>query len=274
MKNILLAILGLTILLAIAFANNFFVIRDSGDWNPQNVTISERIANLINTKKAKSLDTFKVPILMYHYIRIAPQDDTLGQRLSVTPNTFDLQMAWLKKNNYKTLSLADFADPQKKRLLEIVNEGKKPIILTFDDGYKDALTDAYPALKKQGFTGTFFIIRDFVGRPQYLNQNDLDTLEQNGMEIGAHTLNHPNLATTSKAEAKRQIIESKRNAKVFCYPSGKYDSDIVDFVKEAEYIAAVTTNAGIANQDSSIFELPRVRVFNWPMDEFIKKVTE
>lgn len=215
---------------------------------------------------------YKVPILMYHYIRIAPIGDTLGENLSVTPTNFALQMKWLNENNYATLSLVDLDDPDKKAISKITALKKKPIILTFDDGYEDAYTNALPILKQNNFTGTFFIIRDFVGRPEYMDQTQIDKLAASNMEIGSHTLSHPSLEKLSESAQRKQIFDSKLSAETFCYPSGKYNDTTITLVKEAGYKVAVTTSPGIANQDSNLFELPRIRMQDFNGESLGKKI--
>src|SRR3990167_8666691 len=132
--------------------------------------------------------TYQVPILMYHYIRDASNESQLGKNLSVSPETFKAQVKWLKENNYSTIKLADMADPDKKAISKIYLEKKKPIILTFDDGYLDAYTQAFPILKEYQFIGTFFVINDYIGRDYRLTQTQITEMEQVGMEFGSHTL--------------------------------------------------------------------------------------
>lgn len=215
--------------------------------------------------------TYRVPILMYHYIRVADPADTLGVALSVTPQNFDNQMKWLKDNNFESMKLADLTDPDRKVISQIIGQNKKPVIVTFDDGYDNAATIATPTLKKYGFIGTFFIIRDFVGRPEYATQAQIDEMVANGMEIGSHTLDHLDLSKISLDRAKKQIVDSKLTAETFCYPSGKYTPEVVNLVKEAGYVAAVTTHPGVANQDSDLFQLPRVRIENISIEAFAQK---
>lgn len=208
------------------------------------------------------VESFQVPILMYHYIRDAEEESTLGKNLSVSPENFDLQIKWLKDNDYETLRVIDLTDPERKILSKIAFEKKKPIILTFDDGYKDAYTEAFPILQKYQMTATFYIIRDYVSRSNYMNEEQIAALEKAGMEIGSHTLSHPDLTKLDPAEAQSQINQSKNKALTFCYPSGKYNNTIIELVQSAGYRAAVTTHFGIADQNSSILALPRVRVEN------------
>lgn len=227
--------------------------------------VAQKTARKPDITKATKYD---VPILMYHYIRIAPPEDTLGLALSVTPINFTDQMNWLKENNYASIKVSDLADPDKKEISKIIAENKKPIAITFDDGYDDAYTAAFPVLKQDGFTGTFYIIRNFVGRPNYMTQAQIDEMNNAGMEIGSHTLDHLDLAQNSDIVQHKQIFDSKLFATTFCYPSGKYNDSAVNFVKEAGYLTAVTTKPGVSNQDSNLFELPRVRIENYSSEKF------
>lgn len=215
---------------------------------------------------------YEVPILMYHYIRIADPADRLGVALSVTPQNFDQQMTWLKDNNYESMKLVDLADPEEKTVNSILSVQKKPVIITFDDGYADAYSQALPILKKHNFTGTFFIIRDFVGRPEYMTQAQIDKMASYDMEIGSHTLDHKNLAKLPTELAKRQIFDSKIEAETFCYPSGRFTEETVGLVKDAGYKLAVTTLGGISDSNSNLFELPRVRITNVDLESFAKRV--
>ena len=208
------------------------------------------------------VETYQVPILMYHYIRNAEGESELGKGLSVSPQNFDAHLKWLADNNYETLKVSDLADPDKTALSKIASEKKKPVAITFDDGYLDAYTNALPVLKKYNATATFYIIRKYVGKPEYMNQAQIDELEKFGYEIGSHTLSHPDLTKIDLGDAQKQIFDSKSSATAFCYPAGKYDATTVKLVQEAGYTTAVTTHFGIASEKSSILELPRVRVEN------------
>jgi len=215
------------------------------------------------TPENKLPENYEVPILMYHYIRVAPAGDDLGYALSVTPENFDLQVKWLQENNYASMTLADLADPQKIALRKIFAQNKKPIILTFDDGYEDAYTAALPVLKKYQFVATFFIIENKTDKDGlYLTSKQILEMETLNMEIGSHTLTHPNLATSSSEKMRKEILESKKDTLTFCYPSGRYNENVENTVKEAGYLAAVTTEFGVAKNTSNLFALKRVRVEN------------
>ncbi len=212
------------------------------------------------SSKIPKVEKYRVPILMYHYIRDAENMDRLGQGLSVSPTNFNLHMQYLRENGYETIKLIDLADPDLKKISQTSHEKKKPIIITFDDGYQDSYTAAFPLLKKYRFIGTFFIIRNFTGTYGYLNQNQIAKMEKDGMEIGSHSLDHAELTKLSFADQKREIFNSKEKASVFCYPIGKYNASSIALLKEAGYLAAVTTHMGVANEQSNLLELPRVRI--------------
>ena len=240
---------------------------------PLNLVKIKPTPTVIVTPEIPKVTTYEVPILMYHYIRIADPTDKLGVALSVTPDNFNKQMKWLSEHDFVSIHLADFADPKKQTISRIISQKKKPVVITFDDGYDNAYTEAMPILKKYGFSGTVFVIRDFVGRAEYMTQAQIDAMTANGMEIGSHTLSHIDLSKWPSLVSKKQIFDSKLDAQTFCYPSGKFTAETVQFVKDAGYVAAVTTKGGIAHQDSNLFELPRLRIENISIENFAKKLT-
>jgi peptidoglycan/xylan/chitin deacetylase (PgdA/CDA1 family) len=263
--------LGVALLLIIALYGAFWAGRISID-SPKQV-----LSNLVSATDKQEpivskIEEFQVSVLMYHYIRVADPSDRLGLALSVTPTNFDAQIKWLKDNNYQSMNLAELADPQKGTISKIIASGKKPVVITFDDGYDDAYTQATPILEKHGFTGTFFIIRNFIGKTGYASENQINQMANAGMEIGSHSLDHKDLAKNSLEITHKQIFDSKLDSEVFCYPSGRFSPDSVNLVKEAGYKVAVTTLGGIANQDSNLFELPRVRITNTDLETFAKRV--
>ena len=202
---------------------------------------------------------FSVPILMYHYIRVNPDPaDEMGANLSVSPDVFREQMQYLKNNGYEAVNVSQILN----------DDGKKKIAITFDDGYKDAIENAYPALNDFNFPATVFVITEKVGQDGYLSWEDIINLKNAGWEIGSHTLNHPNLVQIVTDSAKNEITESKKileeklktTINSFCYPAGKYDETIINLLKDAGYKYATTTNNGYNNNTDNLLELSRVRI--------------
>jgi peptidoglycan/xylan/chitin deacetylase (PgdA/CDA1 family) len=200
---------------------------------------------------------------MYHYVRtVDPAEDELGYNLSVSPELFDEQMAYLYKRGYTTVRMDRLADC----LRGLARCPERAVALTFDDGYADAATTALPILQRYGFTATFYVVTEFVGRPGYMSWDDIRRLHVNGMEIGSHTLTHPDLTARDPEVAYQEIaysrafIEKQLEAPVrsFSYPIGSYTTDIADMVRAAGYTNAVTVYPGASLE--RMYELPRRRL--------------
>lgn len=238
------------------------------------IGINQNIANIphpipaVNHETKQSSAYQAVPILMYHYIReVDPAKDYLGYRLSVTPSAFDQQVNWLSNHGYQAVRLDDYCQSK-------ISVTKKPVILTFDDGYEDAFTSALPILQKYHFTGTFFIIKSRINQPEYLSNTQIKTMVSEGMEMGSHTVNHINLSTASADKQMFELNQSKQYSQVLAYPSGKYSPITVQLANKAGYDCAVTTNPGIASSLSPLYELPRVRISGGEsLSNFIEGVT-
>lgn len=211
--------------------------------------------------------TLKVPILMYHYISIPPEDaDDLHIGLSVEPDHFQEQMTYLVKNGYTTIDLYDLS-------LAITNKRElppKPVIITIDDGYRDHYENAFPILRDLGLTATFFVATDFVdqGHPTYMNWPMLEEMAAAGMRIEPHTKTHADLRDRSRADLIWQILGSQETIaahvgyqpRYFAYPAGQYDEQTIQILAELDFWGAVTTNAGQWHGFNGRYEWPRFRI--------------
>ena len=126
-----------------------------------------------------------------------------------------------------------------------------------------------PILKKYGARATVFVITDRINRPGYLSSNQIQELSSENIEIGSHSVSHPNLTNTGDANIKKQLEESKtelegitaKEVVSFCYPSGKYNEKVMKAVKVAGFKAAVTTDFDIASLEKhTLYSLPRLRM--------------
>jgi peptidoglycan/xylan/chitin deacetylase (PgdA/CDA1 family) len=224
-----------------------------------------------------------VPILMYHYISDPPPgSDRYRQALSVTPANFEAQMSYLQQAGYHAIALYDVYDylMQGKPLPE------KPIVLTFDDGYVDAISNAMPILQKHGFVGTFFVLTgpaDRGGAGGYLTWDHIMTMNAAGMDIELHSREHYDLRRRSNDFLVHQIAGGKesieahinRPVRWFAYPSGRYDAAVIRVLKSAGFWGAVTTAYGRTHTASAFFELPRVRISgSYTLETFKKLVAD
>lgn len=209
----------------------------------------------------------RVPILMYHYISVPPAGaNDIRQGLSVTPATFENHLRLLKTNGYHTISL--------HQLLLNLTRGEplpeNPVVLTFDDGYRDNYENAFPLLQKYGYTATFFLITNFIdeGRPAYLTWDQVKELAQAGNEIGAHSRDHPDLRGRDTDFLVWQILGSKEaiqngagiTPRFFSYPSGKYDDNTIAILASAHFWGSVTVKQGVHQSSERPFELERIRI--------------
>ncbi|MEI8061071.1 MAG: polysaccharide deacetylase family protein [Candidatus Berkelbacteria bacterium] len=219
----------------------------------------------------------EVPILMYHHIRVYnDQSDKIGTNLSVSPENFIAQIKYLKDNGYSTITFSDLLAFPTKKLAD------KPVIITFDDGYSDAFTNAYSALKQNGQVGVFYIISGFLGRPDFLTADQVKQMSDGNMEIGSHTINHPDLTTLNQIKLINELAGSKSSLEAvtgktinsFCYPSGQHNTTVDETVKQAGYLTATTTEPGVSTTTENKYALSRLRINPTDtLNTFIKKLT-
>ncbi len=209
----------------------------------------------------------RVPILMYHYISVPPPDaDVYRHDLSVTPANFERQLRYLAENGYTTITLQDLV----YHLTLGYPLPERPVILTFDDGYRDNFSHAYRLLRRFHFVGTFFLVTSFIDQnhPDYLTWNQVQLMHQGGMAFGSHTFTHPNLRGQSVDYLVWQIVGSQQAiaerigepVRFFAYPAGLYDQQVIDVLHSADFWVAVTTQPGDEHTTDSLFELERIRV--------------
>ena len=213
--------------------------------------------------------TLKVPILMYHYVSEPPPgSDIYRTDLSVSPNSFRQQMAFLSENGYTPVDLYTLS-------LAIVNQAtlpEKPVILTFDDGYLDMYDHVFPVLQEYGFTGTFFIISDYIDqeREGYMTWDMVTEMAQAGHRIESHSKTHPDLSQKSRDGLIYEILGAQETIaahtgarpRYFCYPGGTYNDETIAVLKELDYWGAVTTQNGTWHGFDDRFEWRRVRIRN------------
>jgi len=216
--------------------------------------------------------TVRVPILMYHRIAVLAGDEpavTVG--LTVDPGEFTLQMQWLKDSGFTSIT--------QMQLYDALELGKplppKPVLITFDDGYRGIATTAAPIMTRVGMIGTAYVITDRIAQlkktaPTWLTWPQLRTLEQRGWDIGSHTVSHseiPHMSTDAAMKTlrgSRFVLEKHLGHPVqwFCYPAGAVNAAAVADVQKAGYVLATTTQSGLDHSAANPLELSRIRIAN------------
>jgi peptidoglycan/xylan/chitin deacetylase (PgdA/CDA1 family) len=166
-----------------------------------------------------------VPIFMYHHISQKPTHDLLDYNLTVTTSDFNQQLNWLEQSGYHSITQTE--------LFDALYYGKAlpphPMMLTFDDGYEDAYTDALPVLLAHHYRGVFYIITGMIGG-NYLTWRQVRLLMQAGMQISSHTVHHVNIgepppgtSTQTELLLSKHTLEAQLGEPIqfFCYPTGE-----------------------------------------------------
>lgn len=207
-----------------------------------------------------------LPVLMYHHIQQYDVAKTGGYSgLTVTPDAFQKQLAYLNDKKYNSVSVA--------ALIAFFDSGislpKKPIMLTFDDGYDDFATYAAPLLSQYGIKSSMFLPTGLMENPGYLKWSTIASLAGQGIYFGNHTWSHrsmgANLETDKKeiTTAQTQLDDHDLNVnKVFVYPYGTISPQAIGFLRDSGYNLAFTTIHGRLLCRGARLTLPRIRIGN------------
>jgi peptidoglycan/xylan/chitin deacetylase (PgdA/CDA1 family) len=203
-----------------------------------------------------------VPILMYHVVA-APPADAPYPELYVRPADFSRQLDWLAGRGFQAVTLQRVVDSWHGT----AGLPRRPIVISFDDGYRSQFVNAFPALRRRRWPGVLNLaIRNL--KPSWgISARRVRTLVRAGWEIDSHTIDHPDLTAVEPEALRRQVAASRAYlrrvfgvpANFFCYPAGRYDETVMAAVRAAGYGGATTTEPGLA-EPSELWELDRVRV--------------
>lgn len=215
--------------------------------------------------------TGPVPILEYHVLG-RPQTEVPYPDLYVPRASFRKQMDWLEEQGYEAVTL--------EQVEEAWYQGgtlpAKPMVISFDDGYRPQYTFALPTLRKHGWPG----VLNLKAKGSDLYESNVEAMLEAGWELAAHTINHSDL-TTLEGEALEEEVAGSRKllqdeyavpVKNFCYPSGRFDSTVIAAVEAAGYVGATTEIPGLATKDHP-FELARIEVLgSWTVGDLAEAI--
>jgi peptidoglycan/xylan/chitin deacetylase (PgdA/CDA1 family) len=203
-----------------------------------------------------------VPILMYHVIATPPAGTPYGD-LWVAPTAFRAQVHALANAGYRGVTLTQaFAAWRRGAPLP-----KRPVVISFDDGYDSQSRAAAPVLRRLGWPGVLNLAVENAG-PRGISLPGLRRLVGHGWEIDSHTVSHPDLTTLEPSALRDELVRSRAwirrrlgvDAAFFCYPAGRFDATVVAAVRAAGYRGATTTLPGVATRRDDPYLLPRVRL--------------
>ncbi|MFC1508440.1 polysaccharide deacetylase family protein [Candidatus Omnitrophota bacterium] len=227
-------------------------------------------------------------VLMYHRIQSEPQGYAY-----LHPNDFVDHMAYLKDSGYTTCTMAHLHE----NWAEVLSRPKS-IVLTFDDVWTSQVETVLPALKQHGFVGTFFVptahIENKRHKPRFSDLTlfdaelccwgDVEILQNEGMEIGAHSHTHKMLTKLSLDQVREEISISSQILREhctervvsFCYPFGKrktFNPEIMKIISEHDFKIACSTIWGCVTYKSNLLALPRIGIHGTDqLDSFKRKM--
>jgi O-antigen biosynthesis protein len=215
-----------------------------------------------------------IPILMYH--SISSVATASFRRYTTTPGDFSDQIRYLATNNFTPMTVSRLRSAIESK----IPLPPRPVVLTFDDGFADFYTEAFPILLSSGFTATVYLVSGFTGRTgkwlrhageesrELLTWSQVRELDAHGIEFGAHTHSHPQLDTIEHSDARYEIAHSKRciedaighSVPSFAYPHGSYTPSIKRMVRLAGYTSACAINKRLSSVTDDPFALSRLEI--------------
>lgn len=217
-----------------------------------------------------------IPILLYHGVSASAAPGL--QPWVMAPETFEAHLDLLTERGCHTLTVS--------ALVQAIAAGdelpERTVVVTFDDGWADFATEAWPRLRERSLAATLYVVSSAVGGraewvadlgepcPSMLTWDELRRLEEEGCEIGAHSRTHPELDTLPRADLDREVSLSRgelsrhlaRPVRSFAYPHGYHDRRVRDAVQAAGFHSACAVREGLSSRDDDPFALARVTLLH------------
>ena len=200
-----------------------------------------------------------VPILELHVIG-DPAPGAPDTGLYDSAASFRRQVAWLRSHGYHAVTLDELL--REWRSAGWLALPRRPVVLTFDDGYPGDVRVALPVLRAAGWPA---VLNLQIGN---LAPARVRRLIDAGWEIDVHTFTHPDLTGVGAARLRREVSDARRwirgvfdvPADFFCYPFGRFDAAVVSMVRRAGYLGAETELPGYATGADGLYRLHRIEV--------------
>lgn len=246
---------------------------------PYSIQKTFKPESLITPNKPLSTITkksYRIPIITYHYIEnVKDPKDTIRQSLDIVPFVFDKELKAISESNYKMIFVKDIP----KIISGEIPYSSQSAVLTFDDGYEDFYTDAFPLLKKYNLKATIYVVYNFIGRKGFMNEKQIkEIIDSHLVEVGGHTFDHLYLKLLQKNVVVKQVVDSKKaledmfkiKIESFAYPYGAFDQNTIDIVRSAGYTSAVSEITDINQSNTNLLYLSRIRAGNFSFGNVIR----
>ncbi len=192
----------------------------------------------------------EVPILTYHRVGSSPR--------------FAGQVAALERKGYEAVTLGRVWQAWRGE----ASLPRRPVVLTFDDGYLSQYRTAARTLRARRWPGVLNLQTDRLGVAGGVTRKQVRTLLSDGWELDSHSVSHPDLTEVGPARLRRELAGSRDaiarefgvTPSFFCFPYGHADAAAEAAVRAAGYLAATTTRRGVASPRGDRFALPRISV--------------
>jgi len=202
--------------------------------------------------------TGPVPILEYHVLG-EPEGEVPYPELYVSRPDFRHQLEWLDRHGFQAVTL----EQVEEAWFQDGTLPPKPVVLSFDDGYRPQFTFALPQLRKHGWAG----VLNLKAEGSDLYESNVKAMIAAGWELAAHTINHSDLTTLDAAALEEEVAGSREilrreygaPVKDFCYPAGRFDETVIAAVEAAGFAGATTEIPGYAESDAP-YELARFEI--------------
>ncbi len=224
--------------------------------------------------QAQSGYCISVPVLLYHHIRPQKEAALKGQSsLNVDPEFFDLHMKYLAEHGYNTISAPILINALLSRSLL----PPKSILITIDDGYKDAFTYGLQILQKYNITANFMIATGLIGGEDSMSWDDISILKQSGLAYFVnHTWSHYAVSAGSINKIRQEIQIGRKQLEentgqlvnTFAYPYGSFSNNAISILQNEGFSGAFSTIPGFLQCDSFIMTLHRNHVGNAPLSSY------
>jgi peptidoglycan/xylan/chitin deacetylase (PgdA/CDA1 family) len=227
---------------------------------------------------------------MYHSIGEGDEGRNPYYETNTSPQVFARHMQFLCENGYRVLSLEEAVE-----ILTGKGNCEKSVVITFDDGYADFYSHAYPVLRQHGFRSTVFVVTGLLKaqRMQFngkgcLTLSEVRDLHSQGVNIGSHSVSHPELKHMGRAGVENELSVSKRTledalgapVKSFSYPFAfpeadrSFVSSLTNLLQECGYESGVSTILGTAQPRHNPRFLPRLPINSWDDQRFFRAKLE